>query len=461
MVMRKTVISHIAGAASARGSRFAPIIEEVPRPIVEVQGPAHTVTYVNPAFCELLGRKKAELIGKPFHEIVPGGRDCLPVLNRVYQTGAPTTHELEVRSEPQPSQWLYAMWPALDTGDRPVGVIIQLTKVTNLLQNAAAMNEALLVSALHQHELTAKAEELNARLAREIAGREVVEAALHRANNQLGIQAGQLEKVVAERTARLREMVGELEAFSYSIAHDMRAPLRGMAGFAQILLNDHANQLDATARDYLSRITRSAARMDLLIQGVLDYTRVSRSEAVLVPVDLDGLVRDLVATYPNWQPPHAEIKIEGPLPMVRGHPGLLTQSISNLVGNAMKFVAPGALPQIRIWAEELPATATLSASSPPGGDPPRTPGTTWVRIWFEDRGIGISAKDQGRIFQMFERLNPAAQFEGTGMGLTIVRKAVERMHGRTGFESDAYGSKFWIELEKAPRAESGGEQPAG
>ena len=321
-------------------------------------------------------------------------------------------------------------------------------KVTNRLQNATAMNEALLVSSLHQHELTADAAKLNARLEREIAERKLAETALHEANARLARQAGELEGVVAERTARLRELVGELEAFSYSIAHDMRAPLRGMAGFAQILLNDHSNQLDATARDYLGRITRSAARMDLLIQGVLDYTRVSRSEAVLVPVDLDWLAREIIMTYPNWQPPHAGIKIEGRLPTVCGHVGLLTQCVSNLLGNAMKFVAPGALPQIRIWAEDQPHAPKALASGASNG----TTSPTMARIWFEDQGIGIAAKDQGRIFQMFERLNPVAQFEGTGMGLTIVRKAVERMNGRVGFEPGAPGSKFWIELEKAPAA---------
>ena len=446
--MRKTAISkRRIGTVVPHGARLAPIIDGVPRPIIEVQGPAHTVVSVNPAFCTLLGRTKTELIGKPFHEIIPDGEQCVPVLDRVYRTGAPSTHEQEIGSESQAAQWLYAMWPALDETERPVGVIVQLTKVTNLLKNAAAMNEALLVSSLHQHELTDQAVKLNARLEREIAERKTAEIALQAANALLARQAGALEDVVAERTTRLREMVGELEAFSYSIAHDMRAPLRSMAGFAQILLNDYSPKLDPTGRDYLGRIARSAARMDLLIQGVLDYTRVARNEAPLIPIDLDGLVRDLIATYPNWQPPHARIDIVDTLPAVCGHLGLLTQSVSNLVGNAMKFVTPGALPQIRIWAEDLPAVPKAPAA---GGSHGAT-GPAMVRIWFEDQGIGIAAKDQGRIFQMFERLNPAAQFEGTGMGLTIVRKAVERMNGRSGLEPGSpSGSRFWIELEKAP-----------
>lgn len=442
-------------------SRLAPVIDRAPLPVVEVQGSAHTLTYVNPLFCQLLGKTRTELIGRPFAEIVPGGRRCVPLLNQVYQTGQPTKFEQEVEAEAQPAQWLYAMWPALDDNERPVGVIIQLAKTANFLQNAAAMNEALLVSALHQHELTAEAVKLNAQLEHEIIERKLVEAALHEANARLGDQSDRLEGVVVERTARLRDMVGELEAFSYSIAHDMRAPLRGMQGFARILLNDHTDRLDTVARNYLEHISSSAARMDLLIQDVLNYTRVSRSDIVLAPVDLDRLTREVISSHPDWQPPQAEIRIEGVLPAVLGHAGLLTQCISNLVSNAVKFVAPGTRPQVRIWAEERPPSAArlpalAAATTPHGALRPDAPA---VRIWFEDQGIGIAAKDRDRVFRMFERINPADQFEGTGIGLAIVRKTLDRMGGRVGFESDPpHGSKFWIELAKA--ASGAGQQAA-
>jgi len=137
--------------------------------------------------------------------------------------------------------------------------------------------------------------------------------------------------VVAERTEKLRETVEELEAFSYSVAHDMRAPLRGMQGFARILLDDHAGQLGAEAHNYLERIASSVLRMDLLIQDVLNYTQMLRVDARLTGVDLDRLARDILATYPDWQPPKATIQIVGTLPMVLGHPALLTQCISNLL----------------------------------------------------------------------------------------------------------------------------------
>ncbi|MEO6875253.1 MAG: HAMP domain-containing sensor histidine kinase [Opitutaceae bacterium] len=323
--------------------------------------------------------------------------------------------------------------------------------------STAAINEALLISGLHQHELTAEADKSNSRLAKEIAVRRHAETALEVANAQLAHQAAKLELLVAERTEKLRETVSELEGFSYSVAHDLRAPLRGMQGFAHLLLLEHAAELGPVAKGYLERISSSATRMDLLIQDVLNYTRISRTDAPLVRVDLDRLVRDIIATYPGWQAPQVAIKIEGTLPPVLGHEGLLSQSVSNLLSNAVKFVAAGVIPNVLIWAEEVPGSSSQIPWPAAGGKPL----TRWVdqvvvRVWFENNGIGIDAKDRERVFQMFERLNPTDLFEGTGIGLTIARRAVERMGGRIGFESEPrQGSRFWVELHEAPRLPSG------
>ncbi|ATC63138.1 hypothetical protein CMV30_03740 [Nibricoccus aquaticus] len=434
-------------------NRSAPIIERAPLPIVEVQGTAHTVSYVNQAFCRLLAKTRGELIGNSFDQIVPGGNECLPILDLVYQTGEAHTHAHDEHAEAAPAHWLYAMWPTLDADDRAVGVIIQLTKIANFRRDVTAINEALLISGLRQHELTTDAVMMNAQLETEIGERKLVEAALLVANNKLANQADELELLVVERTEKLRETVADLEGFSYSVAHDMRTPLRGMQGFARILLDDHAGQLSADAHSYLERIESSAGRMDMLIQDVLNYTRVMRSEALLAPVDLDKLVRDIIATYHDWQPPKAELQVEGTLPHVLGHEGFLTQCVSNILSNAVKFVAPGLTPRVRIWAEERSPSSTQVPWPDENGKVP----DGWandgqvVRVWFEDNGIGIAAKDRGRIFRMFERINPAEQFEGTGIGLTIVRKAIQRLGGRIDFESEVgKGSRFWIELKKAP-----------
>ena len=430
----------------------SPVINRAPLPFLELRGNTHGIVYVNSAFCRLLGKSPKELIGKRFAEIVPAGDECLSILDRAYQTGEPFAHAYQVDAEPCPAYWLHATWPALEAGVEPVEVIIQLTKLIDA-HEVTAINEALLISGLHQHELAADAVKLNAELETEIKERKLAEAALQTGNRQLTDQTDELERLVAERTEKLRETVADLEGFSYSVAHDMRTPLRGMQGFARILLDDHADKLDADAQSYLLRITSSAARMDLLIQDVLNYTRVMRGEALLVSVDLDKLVRDIIATYLNWQPPKAVIQIEGKLPHVLGHEGFLTQCVSNILSNAVKFMAAGVTPLVRIWAE----ARTLSVPPAPWSVENGKMAADWakdgavVRVWFEDNGIGIAASDRSRVFRMFERINPAEQFEGTGMGLTIVRKAVQRLGGRIDFESEAgKGSKFWIELKKAP-----------
>jgi len=137
------------------------------------------------------------------------------------------------------------------------------------------VNEALLIAGLHQHELREIAERLAAQLQEEIAERKVAQAALQAAKDRLADHAGELERVVAERTEKLRETVEELEAFSYSVAHDMRAPLRGMQGFARILLDDHAGQLGAEAHNYLERIGSGGLGRSPLRVGWASRTRLS------------------------------------------------------------------------------------------------------------------------------------------------------------------------------------------
>jgi PAS domain S-box-containing protein len=238
-----------------------------------------------------------------------------------------------------------------------------------------------------------------------------------------------LEQTVAERTASLREAVEQMEEFSYSVSHDLRAPLRAMKGYSDALLEEYGDRLDETGRHYLEKIQRSSDRMDRLTQDVLTYSRVARAQVQLEPIGLEKLVRDIIHQYSYLQPPSAHIEIAAPLHDVLGHETTLGQSIANLLNNAVKFVSPKETPRVRIWTEN---------------------GGRNIRIWFADNGIGIKPQHQARIFQMFERVHPGENYEGTGIGLTIVRKAVEKMGGRVGVESDGEnGSRFWIELRGA------------
>jgi PAS domain S-box-containing protein len=240
-----------------------------------------------------------------------------------------------------------------------------------------------------------------------------------------------LEQTVAERTARLRDTVAELEHFSYTITHDLRAPLRAMQAFGEILREEYRSRLDEMGADYLRRIIEAAGRMDSLITDSLNYAKAVQTELMLEPLDPGMLLRGIVESYPQFQPPRAEITLAPHFPRVLANAAGLTQCVSNLLGNAVKFVEPGKLPRVRIWAEER-------------GDV--------VRLWCEDNGIGVPPDQQERIFVMFQRVSKS--YEGTGVGLALVRKVAEKMRGRVGLESSPDGgTRFWLELGRVPLQE--------
>jgi len=267
-----------------------------------------------------------------------------------------------------------------------------------------------------------------------------------------------------QRTLKLREMVSELEHISYAIVHDMRAPLRAMHAFAELLRNGDPAASPEERAMYLQHISTAAIRLDDLTQDVLNYNRTVLHSPALAPIDLQPLVRGILNTYPNLQSDKADITIEGTLPTVIGNPALLTQCFANLLDNAVKFVAPGIRPQIRIFTE-APGSSTDSAGASSTGHPfsvasakeeqvstptlHSRPSTNFVRISIEDNGTGIPLRAQPRIFRMFQRATH--DHEGTGLGLAIVNKVIERMGGHVGVQSEpGKGSRFWIELRAAP-----------
>lgn len=239
-----------------------------------------------------------------------------------------------------------------------------------------------------------------------------------------------LERRVAERTAQLGEVNTELEAFAYTVAHDLRAPLRGLQGLTQALYEDFAAQFDPLAHEYMQLIIGSAVQMDMLIQDLLAYSRLSRAEIQPHPVSLSVVVRDALAQVASdIDERGAQIQVVEPLPDVLGHHATLVQVVSNLLSNAAKFVVAGAQPWIEVRAERRAGC---------------------VRLWVTDHGIGIAPEHQAQIFGVFERLHGVEMYPGTGIGLALVRKGVERMGGTVGVVSAPdQGSQFWFELPEA------------
>lgn len=252
--------------------------------------------------------------------------------------------------------------------------------------------------------------------------------ALHEAQASLARYARELEDRVLERTVELERTVGELEAFSYSMSHDLRAPLRAIRGFAEVLLEDHGDRLGDGAQ-YVERVLGAARRMDQLIQNVLAFARLSHGATELEAVDLDRLARAIIDERPGYHAPAAEVVVDGRLLPVSGHEAPLTQCLTNLLDNAVKFVPSGVTPRVRVRTVRR-------------GDR--------VRIEVRDRGIGIDAEARTHLFELFSRAATVESYHGTGIGLAIVRKAVERMWGSFGVESEpGKGSTFWIELAAA------------
>jgi PAS domain S-box-containing protein len=238
----------------------------------------------------------------------------------------------------------------------------------------------------------------------------------------------ELEGRVAARTRQLRETVQELETFSYTVAHDLRAPLRAMHRYAEILLLDPKACLADEGRDFLGRIAENANRMDRLIQDLLAYSRVTRSDVKAVPVDLRSTLVELLSRMsPEISERKADVLLEPPFPMVMADPILLAQVFVNLLSNALKFVPAGTPPKVKIHAARNDGRG---------------------RVWVEDNGIGIDTRYRERLFRLFERLD--SNYPGTGIGLAIVKRAMERMGGSVGFETGREsGSRFWIDLPLA------------
>lgn len=351
-----------------------------------------TLLYINPAFERIWGLTRASLYENAqlwLEAVVPEDRDRV---RRSYaENAARGTYDETYRiTRPDGTlKWIRDRgWPVQDANDRfeyVVGIAEDITQLRRTQDDLAALN-------------------------------------------------ADLELRVASRTEALAEVNRELDAFAYSISHDLRAPLRTMQGYAEALVEDFGAGLPPEGRHYTQRIAAAATRMEDLIADILAYSRLVKEEIGIRPESLEAILDQVLADLqPTLNCAEASIRIERPLPDVQADRAVLRQVLSNLVTNAVKFVRPGGRPTVSVYAEQRPGH---------------------VRLWIADEGIGIAPEHQERIFDPFQRLHGVEAYPGTGIGLAIVRRAMTRMGGACGVQSElGQGSRFWIELRSVDQGE--------
>ncbi|ADC61274.1 histidine kinase [Allochromatium vinosum] len=238
-----------------------------------------------------------------------------------------------------------------------------------------------------------------------------------------------LEARVAARTAELATINKELETFTYSVSHDLKAPLRGIDGYSRLLLEDHRDRLDEEGQLFLNNVRQGVAQMGQLIEDLLDYSRMERRELHGVQIDLEPMVERLIRELQDdIQASGARLEVDLGGLSVHADPDGLLLVLRNLLDNALKFHRPGEPPVISLRAQ---ATETT------------------VRLDIQDQGIGFDMRFHDRIFEIFQRLQRAEDFPGTGVGLAMVRKAMQRMGGRIHAESrPGHGTTFHLELPR-------------
>jgi PAS domain S-box-containing protein len=259
-------------------------------------------------------------------------------------------------------------------------------------------------------------------LVRDVDARKRAELALQALNEQL-------EQRVRDRTARLEAANAELEAFSYSVSHDLKAPLRGIDGYSRLLWEDYRDRLDDDGRFLLGSVRQAAAQMHQLIDDLLAYSRLERRAVEDAEIDLLPLLEGLLAERADEiRARSARVDLAVPDVSVRADRDGFAQAIRNLLDNALRFTAGIPEPRIEIGGRLEPARCLL---------------------WIRDNGIGFDMQYHDRIFEIFQRLHRQEEYPGTGIGLALVRKAMQRMGGRVWAESSpGAGATFYLELPR-------------
>jgi signal transduction histidine kinase/DNA-binding response OmpR family regulator len=383
---------------NAHRERLHHLLMQAPAAITILRGPELLYEFVNPLYEKLVGRPVP--LGRPLREVMPETAAQPAVMERfrnVLRTGQSFVG-MEV-----PSRWDRHGKGELEEGFFNLiyqAVRDEYGRITGVLTFAVEVTEQVLARRKLEH------------LANEL--------------NQLN---SELEARVRERTFQLEEANKELESFSYSVSHDLRAPLRHITGFAQLLERKVGTKLDDSSREYLKTIISSAQQGGMLVDDLLAFSRMGRAELRQTRVELRPLVeevrRELEA---DARGRNIEWRIS-PLPCVQADPALLRQVIRNLLGNAMKYTRPRSHALIEVGSREAPNE---------------------VEVWVRDNGVGFEMQYVDKLFGVFQRLHTTDEFEGTGIGLANVRRIISRHGGRTWAEGAVgQGATFHFSLPLA------------
>ena len=362
-----------------------------------VEGPSHVVRYVNPAFCRLVDKPAEELVGKSFGELLVDGAECVTLLDRVFRTGKPESHTEEQHSKPNPVFWSYTMWPVI-ADQRTVGVMVQVTETAQSYEKTLAMNEALILGSVRQHELTEAADASNAQL-----------------------QAAEAILLDAEE---------HKNEFLALLAHELRNPLAPLRFAMEIVRRADGNR--DVMRPALGTMERQLGQMTRLVDDLLDVARISQGKLDLRPgkIELASVIHPLVeAARPACESARQDLTVTLPPQPVYLHadPVRLTQVFGNLLNNASKFTPRGG---------HVSLTAERSGSD--------------VVVTVRDTGIGIPSKMLPKIFDVFTQGDQTLErpHGGLGIGLTLVRRLVEMHGGSVEAFSDGpdRGSEFVVRL---------------